>query len=372
MTYLNLYSLLQYTFLAIGCFLITSCFEQTSDLENRDTRLNHIGNNKIPSVSDWTDLGTIIKPGPAGAWDNHLDGMISPSTAIKKDGIYYLYYIGADGNRSTDGGPRHRALGVATSTDGTHFIKYSGNPIITFLPHNNEEEGIFSAGATVDDNGDIVLYYSACDAGSATSENVNCDGRLAVSLNGFDFVDKGVVLSHKDSSVWGYGDELFPIGALHTNGQWYVYYIAKGSGINTGIRGLWIKFKRYLELDSNSAHWDMGIAWGTDRGTLANTKAILTEGSYIIGGGDLVQLASGKIAQLIVRDFKDTIIEVRIISTKKPLELSTPVVTYNFNDLSHATILFDEASGLWFLYYLNAAGNAIKLMSYSTIDIDHL
>lgn len=91
-------------------------------------------------------------------------------TVPPKDPTYFLYYIGADGNRSADGRPRHRALGVAISKDGIHFTKYPCNPIITHLPHSNEEEGVFSAAAMLDESGNVVLYYGAMDAGSPTSE----------------------------------------------------------------------------------------------------------------------------------------------------------------------------------------------------------
>ena len=41
----------------------------------------------------------------------------SADSIVKKDGTYYLYYAGSDGPRG-DSGPAHRAIGVATSTDG--------------------------------------------------------------------------------------------------------------------------------------------------------------------------------------------------------------------------------------------------------------
>jgi predicted GH43/DUF377 family glycosyl hydrolase len=293
----------------------------------------------IPKQSDWTDQGVAITEGPPGSWDVRLSGMISPCTVVKKDGFYFLYYIGADGDRSTDGGPRHRALGVATSTDGINFTKYSGNPILTHLPHNNEEEGIFSCGATLDVNGDIILYYGALDAGSSTSESVDSDIRLAVSSDGFNFTEIGDVVSHSDSSVWGYGDELFPVGVFQANGQWYVYYIAKGV----------------------SAYWDLGLAWGPSRDSLSNTKAVLDAGSrYVKGGCDPIAIASSKIALFVLRN-KPWTIEVRTASTSYPGELSAPVETYDFGDLVDVTAFLDKETSTWFIYYLNEAGDAIRV-----------
>ena len=62
----------------------------------------------------------------------------------------------------------------------------------------------------------------------------------------------------------GYGDELFPVGTFRSGGNWYVYYIAKGHGV----------------------YWDLGIAWGPGTAQLTDTAAVLTSGSYIIGGCD--------------------------------------------------------------------------------------
>jgi len=277
--------------------------------------------------------------------------MITPSTVVKKDGIYFLYYIGADGDRRlphTDGGPRHRALGVATSTDGIKFTNYSKNPILTFLPNNNDEEGIFSAGATLGENGNVVLYYGPMDARGVISRSVDSDVRLAISENGLDYTDVGDVISHAESSVWGYGDELFPVGTHQTKDKWYVYYIAKG----------------------RAAHWDLGIAWGLSPEKLSHTKAVLTSGSYIIGGGDPVWLGPDKIGIFIVRDFSKGIVEVRIASSNSPDKLSTPVETYDFGNLAHLTMLLDKETNTWFMYYRNEDAGAIRLKTATVSPVE--
>ena len=43
------------------------------------------------------------------------------------------------------------------------------------------------------------MYYGAMNAGSKTSQSVSSDVRLASSLNGLQFSDKGVVLSYRDN-----------------------------------------------------------------------------------------------------------------------------------------------------------------------------
>jgi len=81
------------------------------------------------------------------------------------------------------------------------------------------------------------------DAGcvNASTKEVHCYVALAQSRNAQKFKDHGYVLSWKDRSVWGYGDEIFPLGAYRVNGKYNVYHVAKGSvgawklGVATGF-----------------------------------------------------------------------------------------------------------------------------------------
>lgn len=82
----------------------------------------------------------------------------------------------------------------------------------------------------LDDRNRVRLYYAACDAGSSISVSVTYDVRLTISEDGYSFNDMGVMLSHDDSRVWGYGDELFPVGVNESFEHTCLYYIAKGRG----------------------------------------------------------------------------------------------------------------------------------------------
>jgi sucrose-6-phosphate hydrolase SacC (GH32 family) len=291
----------------------------------------------IPQNSDWTDAGTAIEKGKPGSWELRLEGAISPGAMIKKNGSYFLYYIGADGDRSTDGGPRHRALGLATSSDGINFVKYAANPIITHLPHHNEEEGIFSVAAMIDADGTVILYYGAMDAGNATSTSVDGDVRLAVSNDGIHFSDVGDVLSHSDKSIWGFGDELFPVGVFRSEGTFYVYYIAKG----------W------------RAKWDLGLAWGLEKDKLIDSKAVIKSGDWVVGGGDAVILDDYVIALFLFRvtspEWKNTYLDIRIAPTRCPSQLSAQVEKYV--DFGHTLVYLDRENARWFMYYFNRDGN---------------
>jgi MYXO-CTERM domain-containing protein len=304
----------------------------------------------IPAQTDWVEQGVALTAGPAGSWDVRLYGQISPCAVVKKDGTYFLYYVGADGDRATDGGPRNRALGVATSLDGIHFTKHGGNPVFTHLPHGNEEEGIFSAGATV--SGDTIhLLYGAIWAANATTESVQGHLGHATSTDGLTFTDHGYVVSWDDPTVWGSGDELIPVGLTQVGSEWLGYYIAKGSGFS----------------------WDLGLARGPSIAALAQTTGQVLVTGDIIGGGDPVWLDDDVFALFLVRSFTDNRIEVRTASAAAPGTLSQPVQTYTTfpPGYRHTTVILDREESLWFMYQSTdreADGNHIVVRTAPAVE----
>jgi len=307
---------------------------------------------KIPKQSDWTLVGNVFERGASHSWDARLHGQISPCSLVKKDGVYYLYYIGADGNRK-DGGPAHRALGVAIGADGICFKKYRNNPIITHLPHHNTEEGVFSAGATLDDNGDIVLYWTAILARDSTTTQVNSNIHIAVSENGVDFEKRRVVLQFSDPEVPS-NDEIGALGAFHANGRWHLYYFSKG-----GVPA-----------------WSLVHASGPTRDSFPQKGKIILDASQesqqVIGGGDPVWLSDNKLALFLVCSFDRERIEVRTISLDSPDDLSSPVETYKFDGWRHATVFLDREMGKWFLYHRKRQGDAIFVRTAPVVLSNHV
>lgn len=81
-------------------------------------------------LKHWQDLGTILEPEPANYWES---GRIYAGCAYKEDGIYYLFYSGG-GNEGIH--LKNEAIGLATSSDGLHFSRYSNRPLI--MPDDND------------------------------------------------------------------------------------------------------------------------------------------------------------------------------------------------------------------------------------------
>lgn len=283
---------------------------------------------RFPAQSDWVDHGIIFEAGAQGEWDYYLWGGFAFSV-IKKDHTYYLYYQGASDYRTEyDETVMWRAIGVATSKDGIHFQKYNNNPLITWFPNKNGEEGAVSSGVTIGQNQEIFLYYGANTEESLTS--VNADIRLASSLDGFDFTDGGKVLDHNDQFVWGRGDELFSVDAIYDQDKWIVYYIPNG----TPESGL------------------LGVAYGDQPTRLNNSLDVTSNGKKIPvwGTAGHVRLDTEKYA-LILNNVREKRTEVRLGFFNSPNTLSEPVAIYQFEEVQQAILFLDRQLDTWFMYY---------------------
>jgi hypothetical protein len=293
---------------------------------------------KIPAQSDWVDYGQIFDAGELGEWDYQLYGGFTNSV-VKRDGIFYLYYQGASGYRTTpDETVTWRAIGVATSPDGINFTKSDQNPVIAWFPNGNGEEGAVSAGTVLDDQGNIVVHYGA---NSEQSESlISADVRAAVSQNGLDFADMGAVIEHGDPNIWGSRDEIFPIISIHDGDQWLVYYLPNGI-----IQSGWL-----------------GVAWGDQYDHF--TKSNRARSGFLPvkgwGTGSYAEIAPDKYA-LFINNVREGTVQVRLTSLNDPANLSAPVETYRFGDVLQASIYLDKEARTWFMFYRGADHYGVKV-----------
>jgi hypothetical protein len=78
----------------------------------------------------------VLRPGPAGSWDSR--GVFN-SAVIVKGNYWYMVYRG-NAKPAPPNGPAASELGVATSTDGVHWLKDTHNPIIARSPSQSTVE----------------------------------------------------------------------------------------------------------------------------------------------------------------------------------------------------------------------------------------
>jgi hypothetical protein len=282
----------------------------------------------IPAQSEWVDHGIILEAGAEGEWDYYLWGGFAFSI-VKKDGTYYLYYQGSsDYRREYDETVLWRAIGVATSSDGIHFSKHESNPILTWFPNQAGEEGAVSSGVTLGESGETVLYFGANT--QETPVTINADVRVASSLDGLEFTDLGMTLDHQDRSVWGSGDELFSVDAIHDQGRWIVYYIPNGT--------------------AKSGY--LGVAYGDQYSDLHHSSQVTSNGKPISVWGTAGHVKLDEdIYAVILNNVREKRTEVRLLSSQSPNSLSEPAAVYQFDEVQQAILLLDTEAETWFMYY---------------------
>src|SRR5215216_589301 len=224
----------------------------------------------IPGLSDWDAGSLAFSHGSEGEWDFFLWGGFANSL-IKKGDTYYLYYQGSPSYDNQCDSVAQRSIGVATSTDGIQWVKSANNPVITWSGQGSIEEGAASSAAWLGADGKIYIYYGA-NTGSGCS--VNASARLAVSEDGVNFQDVGEVLSGRDPTVWGSGDEIFPVGIYSHENQWYLYYVPNGVslsrklGVAIGVSP--IVFTQSMGVNDSTIH-----AWGPVSIILEGLESVL-------------------------------------------------------------------------------------------------
>jgi hypothetical protein len=331
----HLKKITQNLFLGLLC-LVTLIITFSAPTDRASAQSNAL---TVPSQDDWVDHGLIFSKGANGQWDNILWGGFA-GCVTKKDGLFYLYYQGSDGYDNVEDTVTHRAIGLATSNDGLNFQKYANNPIITYSPSNNIEEGAVSCGVSLE-GGEIVMYYGANKSLRSNSSSVNANGMVTTSADGYNFTDQGVALNYADPTLWASGDEVFPVMSLkapETN-QWIVYYIPNGVS-QSGL---------------------LGAAWGNSMLDLTNSAGVKDPAGNNITtwgmGGGVVSLQNGTYA-VFTNNVSTKTMEARLMNPNNPDALSAPVQTYNFADFSAGVVYFDSSSNTWYLFYRNDNASA--------------
>lgn len=143
--------------------------------------------------TSWTKYsGNPVLTAGSSGWDASTAG-IRCGSVVKVGSSYYLYYSpeqsGAQGIRAQ--------VGVAMSSDGINFVKYSGNPILT--PDTSIGDYHCAIPCVINVGGTFYMYYtSSSDSGFWTPNQY----RVASSTDGLHWTKLGVILNVGSSGQW--------------------------------------------------------------------------------------------------------------------------------------------------------------------------
>jgi Beta-fructosidases (levanase/invertase) len=176
-----------------------------------------IGLATSPDGRNWTKVDGPILTGTSG-WEYS----ISVSDVIKIGSAYYLYY-----NAVTSSYYYAASIGLAVSTDGIHFTKYAGNPVLT-KSQGWEGNGV-DCGTVIYDEGVYKMVYQNI-FGSVTGFG------MATSVDGVNWTKDNAnpfFTNQNTYNNWSCSETSYPFFRKF-NSEYRVYY----AGLVNGSRCL--------------------------------------------------------------------------------------------------------------------------------------
>ena len=196
----------------------------------------------------------VFRGGTSSDWDYLLWGF----DVIKVNGVYTLFYAaGKSPTMSTA-----KDIGIATSTDGISFTRYSSNPVLTHGSH------VSIARPVPYYNGTWHMYYTSNDGGDMALRDRN--GDYAYSDDGINWTEyaRNPVLPNGDpDNLWD-GLLVDVECMLNDNGTYMLYYTGDTGSTNEWQTGLatstdgvnWTKDPNNPVYSGDRSQWDGGNA----------------------------------------------------------------------------------------------------------------
>jgi predicted GH43/DUF377 family glycosyl hydrolase len=209
------------------------------------TSTTHVYPPGTPLRAIWTraQKGPVLTNAGGGAWESFQ--VLEPAV-MKSGGSFRMYYAGHNG--SVYGG-----FGLATSSDGLSWARYSGNPVLARADAGFDSVEMLCP-SVVYDGTTTYLFYTG---GDGTVERIG----LATSTDGTTFTRQGVVLPPAGGTAWDSKQTRCP-SVLKEGSSWKMYYMGytgtawDGVGLATSSDGFsWTRYSGNPVLVS-SQNWD--------------------------------------------------------------------------------------------------------------------
>ena len=171
----------------------------------------------------------ILSPGTGTDWDT----ILMDNHVVKHNGTYWMYYTGT---RSTSlMSARH--IGLATSTDGVNFTRYSGNPVVKSRVNTYDYTNIMQPVLMVENN-KFHMWYAGNHGNRWASETQNIDICYATSSDGYNWTkysSNPVIKNGSPDSAWN-GIALRPGDIIKEGNRYILFYKAVGDTSGQGAK----------------------------------------------------------------------------------------------------------------------------------------
>jgi hypothetical protein len=211
----------------------------------------------------WTKYAgnPVLEVGAPGEWDA---GVVDHSEVIFDGLTYHMWYGGGLVFHQSD-------IGYATSTDGVHWDKWPGNPVVVRGAPGDWDGGHIQPGAVLWDGATFHMWYGGCVSGDLGP----CATGYATSPDGVTWTkDPGnPVLTVGNAGSW---DSLVAlITAVVVEGEGFRYWYWGGATTSTFAIGY---------ASSTDGKWPEPVFWprtsGWDRHTIAFPMVVFEGGAY--------------------------------------------------------------------------------------------
>ena len=235
----------------------------------------------------WTKYSgnPVLDLGTPGSWDGDS---ISDACVLKENAGYKMWYTGQTyGASSADDVFK---IGYATSPDGIHWTKYSGNPVLTPGSLGSWDDRRVWRPSVIPTGSGYVMYYR----GAAIAEGSQAKAGVATSSDGIHWTKTTVLTMPAGSSGWdAYSRqvEALNIGDVMKSGDTYIMSYASIKtqtspaqiGVASSQDGInWTPYSDNPVITyGTSGGWDSGSG-GVGAGNFAGSMILAAQNQYYV------------------------------------------------------------------------------------------
>ncbi len=223
------------------------------------------------SLSILNNGNAVLSGGGSSAWDRYIIDM----DVIKVNGTYLMYYSAGTTYSTASGkfvltSPYH--IGLATSSDGINWTKYSGNPVIRSRVDSYDSTNVFFPIVMVE-NGTWRMWYAG-NRGNQGGGRADVNVCYATSTDGENWTKHAsnpVISNGAPNTAWN-GLDIRPTSVVRDGTDLVMYLKASGVGTPSNLGGAksddgtsWTLLKDRSLYSGNATGWEDGV---TNYGTL--------------------------------------------------------------------------------------------------------